>query len=236
MLTRNPDQCSSSFNDCNSAFLACNLAACDAIPFVFDPESGGDIQPGYIPCLLAAKLYGYAVTTSGGDDAIKSATAEYCDCDCTDTTLTACGANCVDPLTDPNNCGSCNFYCPSGGCTNGACSFNSCGGQTCADFGPCGPGGSCVCASITDNTGFCVDGNTPCAGLSTCGSSADRPLGSVCAIGTCCGENVCIATDYCGGFGTGTKMLTRGLRGEGVWERNWVNGTISSKGTWVEKL
>jgi hypothetical protein len=44
---------------------------------------------------------------------------------------------------------------------------------------------------------------------------------------------VCIATDYCGGFGAGTKMLMRGLRGEGVWERDWVNGTISSKGTWV---
>jgi hypothetical protein len=126
--------------------------------------------------------------------------------------------------------------CPSGGCTNGACSFNSCGGQTCETFGPCGPGGSCVCASITDNTGFCVDGNTACAGLATCIDSTDCAPGSVCAVGTCCEENVCIATDYCGGFGTGTKMLSRGFRSEGVWERGWANGTISSKGTWEPKL
>ena len=44
---------------------------------------------------------------------------------------------------------------------------------------------------------------------------------------------------YCDGLlprvWDGHEDVDRGLRGEGVWERDWVNGTISSKGTWVRE-
>jgi hypothetical protein len=170
-------------------------------------------------------------------------TKTYCDCKCQDASLTACDTSCVDLLTDPNNCGSCYFYvrcqclsvgvfgtkltlpqCPTGKCTNGACSFNACAGETCDTFGPCGPGGSCVCASITDGTGFCVDGETPCDGLLGCGTSADCPLGSVCAVATCCESNVCVTTDMCGGY-NGPKML---------FARNLTAATIGSPSRWVD--
>jgi hypothetical protein len=71
-----------------------------------------------------------------------------------------------------------------------------------------------VCASISNGQGFCVDGNTPCAGLAGCGTSADCPLGQVCAVGTCCGANVCVSIDQCGGFTHKNKMLL--MRGNGT--------------------
>jgi len=113
--------------------------------------------------------------------------------------------------------------CPSGACTNGACSFNSCSGETCYTFGSCGPGGDCVCASITGGTGFCVDGNTPCDGLLGCADSAGCPLGSVCAVGTCCERNVCIRTDACGGYLSPTRMFMA---------RDWSNATVGHPAVW----
>ncbi|KAJ6782330.1 hypothetical protein PWT90_07802 [Aphanocladium album] len=127
-----------------------------------------------------------------------------------------CNGSCADTSSDPNNCGTCGTTCPSGQCTNGACVTEGCTGSTCDNFSPCGPGGSCVCASITGGKGFCVNGATPCAGLADCGTSADCPLGSVCAVGSCCGRNVCIGQDYCGGFSSPNKRgwseLTLGER------------------------
>jgi len=111
--------------------------------------------------------------------------------------------------------------CPSRGCANGACSFNSCTGQTCDTFGPCGPGGSCVCASVTDGTGFCVDGNTPCSGLADCGTSADCPLGSICAVGSCCDRNVCVVSDQCGGYNANTRRWSFGAKRD-----HWVGPTV----------
>jgi hypothetical protein len=80
---------------------------------------------------------------------------------------------------------------------NGACAAPSCTGQTCDTFTACGPGGSCVCASISGGTGFCADGQTPCSGLADCSTTADCATGQVCAVGTCCTRSVCITADTC---------------------------------------
>ncbi|KAK0104844.1 hypothetical protein ONS95_005110 [Cadophora gregata] len=111
-----------------------------------------------------------------------------------------CGDKCVDLKSDPKNCGACGVSCSSGTCTNGVCAATTCTNLgTCDNFSTCGAGGACVCASTSDNTGFCVSGDTPCAGLADCQTSADCALGSVCAVGSCCTRNVCIAADACGG-------------------------------------
>ncbi|KAF2472175.1 uncharacterized protein BDR25DRAFT_302932 [Lindgomyces ingoldianus] len=136
-----------------------------------------------------------------------------------------CSGNCVNLKTDPNNCGACGVVCASGTCSNGACSLNSCSGQTCSTFGPCGPGGSCVCASIVDGTGFCVSGTTPCSGLADCATNADCPLGAVCAVGTCCTRNVCIVQDTCGGSSPPAALFAR------EWD-NVANDTIGRRAIW----
>ncbi|KAN0095700.1 hypothetical protein V8E51_016411 [Hyaloscypha variabilis] len=100
---------------------------------------------------------------------------------------------------DALNCGYCGNQCPSGSCINSACVSNTCTGETCETFTECGPGGTCVCASTAEGTGFCVDGSTPCAGLQTCGTSSDCPAGIVCAVASCCGVNVCVGATTCGG-------------------------------------
>lgn len=77
-----------------------------------------------------------------------------------------------------------------------------CAGATCATFVPCAtPGAGCtdpVCVRIAVvNNGQCVEGTTPCAGLSDCLTSADCGTG-ICAVDTCCGRNVCVpASVFC---------------------------------------
>ncbi|OAR00545.1 hypothetical protein LLEC1_00496 [Akanthomyces lecanii] len=205
--------CSEEFGPCNKRFLGCMVQSCAR----FAP-----VPKLFLACNGAAASY-YLAVQFFGKKAFAEATKELCECKCADKTKTACGDKCVDTSTDPDNCGSCNFHCPSGACTNGACSFNTCTGSTCGAFGPCGPGGSCICASITGGLGFCVNGNTPCSGLAACGTSADCPLGSVCAVGTCCEVNVCITTDACGGL---QKQQKRG----------WLNATLGEPTRWVEGL
>lgn len=202
-------------------------------------------------CTKAAELYGYAVTTDTAAGAFTTATKESCDCKCTDTTKTVCNEQCVDLKTDAENCGECfldvgfptlpssrhlkieltcvTTQCPTKKCTNGACAFNACTNLgTCNSFSTCSSGGSCICAAISDNTGFCVNGDTPCDGLAGCGTSADCGLGSVCAVGTCCQKNVCITTDACGG-----KNVPRDGKWREVFGREWGNATVGHVGAWV---
>nr|XP_036575554.1 uncharacterized protein CTRU02_14473 [Colletotrichum truncatum]KAF6782143.1 hypothetical protein CTRU02_14473 [Colletotrichum truncatum] len=180
-------------------------------------------------CISRAGIYHSAVSSNYGAGVFTDTINQYCDCVCNDSKLTTCQDKCVDTKTDPQHCGSCNFNCPTGSCTNGACSFNSCTGRTCSTFSQCGPGGDCVCASVTGGLGFCVDGTTPCNGLAGCGTSADCPLGSVCAVSTCCTRNVCIRTDRCGGFG-GNIPPNRLMAARG----EWTNATIGHLPEYIE--
>jgi hypothetical protein len=72
-----------------------------------------------------------------------------------------------------------------------------CAGQTCGTFTTCNNGGSCsasgVCGSTSDGGGLCVDGNTPCGGLTACPNGAgDCAEGDICIVGSCCGQPVCV--------------------------------------------
>ncbi|KAK4102500.1 hypothetical protein N658DRAFT_469086 [Parathielavia hyrcaniae] len=212
--------CSETMASCNTEFLSRMLAICAA-----EHDPGSRMLAA---CNNLAHFYHSKVSGPAGAEVYTRAQQQYCHCACNDPALTACADQCVDATTDPDNCGSCGFTCPSRGCTNGACAFNSCTGQTCSTFGPCGPGGSCVCASVTGGSGFCVDGDTPCAGLPACGTSADCPLGSVCAVGTCCGSPVCIVTDQCGGFSTnGPRWIFDA-------KRDWAGPTVGHPAVYVD--
>lgn len=84
------------------------------------------------------------------------------------------------------------FFCDACTCTEEP--SPECDGATCATFIACNPGSGCsapVCAT-TDAGGVCLEGATPCAGLPTCNTSADCPGAGLCAVGTCCGVNVCV--------------------------------------------
>ncbi|KAF7505531.1 hypothetical protein GJ744_000693 [Endocarpon pusillum] len=215
------DTCSTTFESCNSAFRTCNINTCNRLY-----QSG---TFAHWKCTLQANTYGDGVD-SWGEGAFTDSTQARCDCKCTDPALTNCNGKCVNLKTDADNCGQCFFKCPTGKCTNGACAFNACTNLgRCEAFSACGPGGSCVCAGLTDGTGFCVDGQTPCAGLPGCGTSADCALGSVCAVGSCCQRNVCVTTDTCGGKNSPPTLRM-------LMEREFVNGTIASKGVWVDKF
>lgn len=71
-----------------------------------------------------------------------------------------------------------------------------CEGADCSTFQPCNTPNSCsqpVCVTTDPPGGACVEGTTACAGLVLCpNGGGDCPPGSVCAVGTCCGENVCV--------------------------------------------
>ncbi|PVH78334.1 hypothetical protein DL98DRAFT_590458 [Cadophora sp. DSE1049] len=142
---------------------------------------------------------------------------------CTEAPKTdTCGDQCVDLTSDPENCGACGVTCSSGTCTNGVCAATGCTNLgTCDNFSVCGAGGSCVCASTSDNTGFCVSGDTPCAGLADCNTSADCALGSVCAVGSCCTRNVCIAADACGGSNLPKFLFGRDLSNDTIGHRGF---------------
>jgi len=129
----------------------------------------------------------------------------------------ACGAQCVDPLSDPLNCGACGIQCPAGipcvagfcGCTgtlllcNGQCvdpavDPNHCGGcnVSCGAAGFCS-GGVCQCAAgETLCNGACVDLLADAANCGVCGAAC--LTGQVCSAGVCTTAGCPAGTTQCG--------------------------------------
>lgn len=69
-----------------------------------------------------------------------------------------------------------------------------CKGANCSTFVPCSSvNPDCVCTTTSSGGGFCVPGSTQCAGLDNC-VAGSCPPGFLCAVDTCCGVPVCVAT------------------------------------------
>ncbi len=133
-------------------------------------------------------------------------------CTCPATIPLACGAACVDPSSDPANCGACGHVCGTGqSCVAGACAclagLANCGASCAslasdaANCGSCGTscgvagyttactGGSCQCTMsgltfcATAGVRGCVNTQTDAANCGSCGAA--------CAAGTTCVGGVC---------------------------------------------
>lgn len=90
---------------------------------------------------------------------------------------TRCGAFCVDLLTDPNSCGSCDNFCPQGGpnqlrgCSKGLCTYE------------CAPGFADCNGDPKD--GCEVDLRIHQANCGACGNACNIALGQPCIEGVC---------------------------------------------------
>lgn len=124
--------------------------------------------------------------------------------------LTECGGTCVDPNSDPKNCGACGTDCGAQVCANGTCSdtcptgTENCSGacvnvntdaQHCGACGtPCGAGD--VCAGGQCSTS-CFPGQTSCGGSCVDTQTDDQHCGACdapCAVGQKCTAGKCEAS------------------------------------------
>lgn len=81
------------------------------------------------------------------------------------------------------------------------------GGFTCGGPVASCPGSNCFCFTSSEGTPGC-GGNDFCSNLVTCpNGQSDCPAGTFCAVGTCCGDNVCVAD--CNGDPAGAAVLSR---------------------------
>jgi hypothetical protein len=129
---------------------------------------------------------------------------------------TLCGTTCVNTSSDPNNCGTCNNFCPSypnavSGCSGGQCVMLACN----AGYADCNGfvGDGCEVHVLSDNNNCGACGNV-CPGGTTCLNGACAPIGAECASGQ-------TQTCYSGPAGTmGVGICSAGTQ------------TCQSDGTW----
>jgi hypothetical protein len=108
-----------------------------------------------------------------------------------------CGGGCVDPMTDPGNCGSCGHACVAG---------QICSGGICCASGQSNCGGACTdtTTSTTDCGGCgvaCAGGQACCNGVcSTLGQDANHcgACGASCGCSDGCLSGACAALDTTG--------------------------------------
>jgi hypothetical protein len=138
-----------------------------------------------------------------------------------------CSNGCVDPQTDPVNCGGCGIACPSGAtCHGGGCVGADGGAVTCAQTG-CEPGFTCLDAGCLSQSCTAADQGNPCAygtvqGL-CCGGACVDPFtqqncgscGTQCSSADFCdGAKGCQPNPPCGPTNTGTNCaIDAGLNG-----------------------
>ncbi|NMC70823.1 MAG: hypothetical protein GYA57_12265 [Myxococcales bacterium] len=109
-----------------------------------------------------------------------------------------CGGACVDPTTDPRNCGRCGRACAAGEvCNEGVCASTCSGGLT-----NC----SGACVDLAGDPGHCGDCSTAC-------SRAEECIGGHCVCvpncsGRECGDDGCGGS--CGACGAGTACDAAG--------------------------
>ncbi len=146
-----------------------------------------------------------------------------------------CNNACVDPSSDPNNCGGCDISCPPGsGCANSVCTATCNGGPVCAgvqsccgsgctdttsdpnNCGSCGnfcpPGFSCVystCTAACNGAPVCTGAQSCCGSGCTDTTSDPNNCGScnvVCAPGSKCVNSTCTVTCNGGPACTGAQV------------------------------
>ena len=87
-----------------------------------------------------------------------------------------------------------------------------CAEKTCETYTPCNPGSGCddpVCGTIVEGGGACIEGTTPCAGLTDCTKSDDCYEG-LCFESSCCGRPVCVdAQVFCPDIGVQNFSINR---------------------------
>ncbi len=183
---------------CDDSIAACVSATCSAVATA--GEGGGETDTQALGACCGSscvEIQGFDSSNCGGCG-LACGSGEICaygfcipSADCSQQPGLLCGldagvagmccaGSCVDINSDPHNCYTCGYACPSGStCSGGSC-VGGAGAQPCAGDGGCDPGYAC------GSYGDC--------GLASCGPGSDT---AVCAhddvTGECCGQ-ACVDT------------------------------------------